>query len=158
MICSDAPARAAQTANLYLIEDLDDASKTGQWLAPEQIAGRSVSDVIQMMSGYKAQFLRTLLQSLAVPSSVEDGVLFGPFYEGSPDTAIYNSRFRPFRSPVPILFVRHTVISEWKFFLDSDDWLNRWAHRYGKSAVRALAEELPRMPWRARGTTATVAP
>ena len=89
-----------------------------------------------------------VLQHLAVPSYVEDGILFGPFYEGNKGTAIYNSGFRPFQSPVPFLFVRHGVISDWKFFLDNEDWLNRWAHRYGESAVRALAEELRCLPWR----------
>ena len=218
---------AAQTATLYLLEDLDDASKTRQlansdlaalrtvadwingfvarphkdlgrdavcpfvpgslerktlWLAPEHIAGHSGADVLQLINGYKTQFLHTqpidgdgakdkvivvvftdlpadraqgvfgdVLQQLAVPSYVEDGILFGPFYEGNTGTAIYNSSFRPFQSPVPFLFVRHGVISDWKFFLDNDDWLNRWAHRYGESAVRALAEELRRLPWRARG-------
>ena len=92
-----------------------------------------------------------VLQHLEVPSYVEDGIVFGPFYEGHEGTAIYNSSFRPFRSPVPFLFVRHGVISDWKFFLDNDDQLNRWAHRYGESAVRALAEELRRLPWRAGG-------
>jgi uncharacterized protein DUF6875 len=207
---------AAQTANLYLLEDLDDASKTRQlaksdlaalrtvadwiktfvvkphkdlgragpvcpfvpealerktlWLASEHIADRSVPDVVQLMNGYKTQFLHTqpidgdgadnkvivvvftdlsadraqgvfdgVQKELAVPSYVEDGILFGPFYEGNKGTAIYNSGFRPFQSPVPFLFVRHGVISDWKFFLDNDDWLNRWAHRYGESGARALA-------------------
>ena len=219
---------AAPTATLYLLEDLDNVSKTTQlaqsdlaalrtvadwiktfvarphsdlgregsvcpfvpealerktlWLASEHIAGRSVAEVVQLMNGYKTQFLHTqpmdgdgannkvivvvftdlpaerarslfgeVLQQLAVPSYVEDGVLFGPFYEGNADTAIYNARFRPFQSPVPLLFVRHGVLSDWKFFLDNEDWLNRWAHRYGESAVRALAEELRRLPWRAGG-------
>jgi hypothetical protein len=92
-----------------------------------------------------------VLKELAVRSYKEDGILFGPFYEGNPGTAIYNSGFRPFQSPAPFLFVRHGVISDWKFFLDNDDWLNRWAHRYGESGVRALAEELRRLPWRAGG-------
>ena len=92
-----------------------------------------------------------VLEQLAVTSYAEDGIVFGPFYEGHEGTAIYNSSFRPFQSPVPFLFVRHGVISDWKFFLDDDDWLNRWAHRYGESAVRALAEELRRLPWRRAG-------
>ena len=218
---------AAQTVNLYLLEDLADASKTGKlatsdlaalrtvadwiksfvvrphkdlgrdgpvcpfvpeslerktlWLAPEHIADRSVTAVVELMNGYKRRFLDAqpkdgdaanykvivviftdlpanraqrifgeVLRELAVPSYVEDGILFGPFYEGNEGTAIYNSGFRPFQSPVPFLFVRHGVISDWKFFLDNDDWLNRWAHRYGESAVRALAEEIRRLPWRAR--------
>ena len=91
-----------------------------------------------------------VLQQVAVPSYVEDGIVFGPFYEGHEGTATYNASFRPFQSPVPFLFVRHGVISDWKFFLDNQDWLNRWAHRFGQSAVLALAEELRRLPWRAR--------
>jgi hypothetical protein len=91
-----------------------------------------------------------VLQQLAVPSYVEDGIVFGPFYEGHEGTAIYNSNFRPFGSPTPFLFVRQGVISDWKFFLDNEDWLNLWARRFGESAVHALAEELRRLPWRVR--------
>ena len=92
-----------------------------------------------------------VLKQLAVPSYEQEGILFGPFYEGNHGTAIYNSSFRPFQSPVPFLFVRQGVISDWKFFIDDDAWLNRWAHRYGESGARALAEELRRLPWRGRG-------
>jgi hypothetical protein len=92
-----------------------------------------------------------VIQHLAVPSYADDGILFGPYYEGNEGTAIYNSRFRPFQSPVPFLFVRPGVISDWKFFLDNDQWLNLWARRYGESAVQALAEELRRTNWRQLG-------
>jgi hypothetical protein len=218
---------AAQTANLYLLEDLDDASKTTQlassdlaalrtvadwiksfvarphkdlgregpvcpfvpealqrktlWLAADHIAGRSVADVVQLVNGYKTQLLQQpfhgegvnyhsivvvftdlsadrakglfddVLKPLAVPSYVEDGLVMGGFYESNEATAIYNRSFRPFTPPVPFLLMRHAVISDWKFFLDNDDWLNRWAHRSGESGFRALAEELRRLPWRAGG-------
>jgi hypothetical protein len=91
-----------------------------------------------------------VLQHLALPSYLEDEILFGPYYEGNNGTAVYNSSFRPFQSPVPFLFVRHGVISDWKFFLDDEEWLNLWARRYGESGTQALAEELRRLPWRAR--------
>jgi hypothetical protein len=90
-----------------------------------------------------------VFQQLAVPSYVEDGLLFGPYYEGNEATAIYNSNFRPFESPVPFLFVRHGVVSDWKFFLDDKEWLELWARRYGASGTQALAEELRHLPWRA---------
>jgi hypothetical protein len=218
------PAKTA--ANLFLLEDLEDVSRTRElaesdlgalqavadwiktfvvtphkdlgragpvcpfvpgslerktlWLAPEQIADLSAAGVVELMSGYMRRFLDAqpidgddakykvivvvfadlpadraqgvfddVLQHLAVPSYAEDGIVFGPFYEGNEGTAIYNSSFRPFRSPVPFLFVRHGVISDWKFFLDNEDLLNLWARRFGESAVRALAEELRRLPWRA---------
>jgi hypothetical protein len=76
--------------------------------------------------------------------------MFGAFYESNEATAMYNRGVRPFAPPVPFLLMRHAVLSDWKFFWDDDDWLDRWAHRYGESAVRALAEELRRLPWRAR--------
>jgi hypothetical protein len=217
----------AQATNLFLFEDLDDVSRTGElaesdlealqavadwiktfvvkphkdlgragpvcpfvpgslerktvWLAPEQIADRDAPQVVELMNGYKRLLLDTrptdgdddaiynvivvvfsdlpadhaqgvfddVLNHLAVPSYVEDGILFGPYYEGNEGTAIYNSNFRPFQSPVPFLFVRHGVTGDWKFFLDDEEWLNLWARRYGGSAVQALAEELRRLPWRA---------
>jgi hypothetical protein len=89
-----------------------------------------------------------VLEQLAVPSYAEDGIVFGPFYEGHEGTAIYNSSFRPFQSPVPFLFVRYGVISDWKFFLDNEDLFNLWARRFGESAVHALADELRRLPLR----------
>jgi hypothetical protein len=89
-----------------------------------------------------------VLQKLAAPSYVEDGIVFGAFYEGNPGTAIYNASFRPFQSPAPFLFVRHGVIGDWKFFLDNEDWFSLWTHRFEESAVHALAEELRRLPWR----------
>jgi Domain of unknown function (DUF6875) len=91
-----------------------------------------------------------VLRQLAVPSYAEDGIVFGPFYEGHQGTAIYNSNFRPFNSPVPFLFVRQGVVSDWKFFLDNEDLFDLWARRFGESAVHALAEELRRLPWRVR--------
>jgi hypothetical protein len=100
----------------------------------------------------------SVLEQLAIPSYAEDGILYGSFYEGNEETAIYNSGFRPFRSSVPFLFVRHGVVSDWKFFLDKEDWLSLWARRFGESGVHALAEELaacrgawgatnPKMAW-----------
>ena len=88
-----------------------------------------------------------VLQQLAVPSYVENGIVFGPFYEGNEGTALYNAGFRPFQSPVPFLFVRYGVVSDWKFFLNNENWLNLWAHRFGESGAEALAEELRRTSW-----------
>jgi hypothetical protein len=91
-----------------------------------------------------------VLHHLAVPSYAEQGFVMGGFYEGNAGTAIYNPGFRPFTSPVPLLLVRQAVISDWKFFLDNDDFLKLWARRYGEDGARALAEELRRLPWRGR--------
>jgi hypothetical protein len=153
------------------------------WLAPEQIGDGGVPHVVELMNGYKRRLLERgggptdgdgtnynvivvvlmdlsaeraggvfdeVLEHIAVPSYVEDGIVFGPFYDGNQATAIYNRGFRPFQSPVPFLFVRHGVVSDWKFFLDKEDWLTLWARRFGEQGVNALAAELRRLPWNAR--------
>jgi hypothetical protein len=94
--------------------------------------------------------LDAVLQRVAVASYVEDGLVMGGFYETNEASSIYNPSFRPFTPPVPFLLMRHAVVSDWKFFMDNDDWLARWARRFGESAVQALANELRRLPWRAR--------
>ena len=122
----------ARTTNLFLLEDLEDVGRTGTDLS---------ADRARVLFG-------DVLQQLALPSYADNGIVFGPFYDGHEGTAIYNSSFRPFRSPVPFMFVRNGVVGDWKFFLDNKDWLDLWARRSGESGAHALAEELRRLPWR----------
>jgi hypothetical protein len=77
-------------------------------------------------------------------------LVLGAFYERNEGAAIYNPGFRPFRAPVPFLLIRQAVVSDWKFFLDNEEWLNLWARRFQESAVHALADELRALPWRAK--------
>lgn len=103
-----------------------------------------------LLAAQAKEFFGGVLQQIGVPSYVDDGLVMGPFYEGNDPTAIHNPNFRPFTSPVPFLLMRPAVISDWKFFLNNKDWLRLWARRYGEVAVEALADELRRLPWRAR--------
>ena len=91
------------------------------------------------------------VQSLKKPSYEDDGVVLGEFHVRNDGTAIYNSSFRPFRSPVPFLLLRHAVPSDWMFFLEDEDWLGVWARRFGESAVPTLAAELRHTNWRRLG-------
>jgi hypothetical protein len=150
------------------------------WLAPERVRERSVPEVVELVRRYQrlfkdaqptdgddatyksfvvvftdlvaeraTEFFGGVLEQLAVPSYVDDGFVMGGFHERNEGTAIYNASFRPFTSPVPFLLVRQAVVSDWKFFLDNEEWLNRWASRYPDEGSKALAEELRRLPWRA---------
>jgi hypothetical protein len=151
------------------------------WLAPESFEGRDVSEIVELVSGYKNLFSRTaptsgddaankslvvvfadlpparakdffneLLRHVARQSYEHDGMVIGAFYEGNDGTALYNSSFKPFRSPAPFLLIRPAVLSDWKFFLDDDTLLALWARRFKESAVQALAAELRRQPWRTK--------
>ena len=87
-------------------------------------------------------------QRLALPAYADHGIIYGPFFPGHQGTAIHNANFRPFRSPVPFMFVRQTVVEDWEFFLDNDELFDLWARRFGPSATHALAQRLRRLPWR----------
>jgi Domain of unknown function (DUF6875) len=92
----------------------------------------------------KDYFENAQIQQLKRSSYVKDGVVLGDFHDGNEGAGIRNPSFRPFKSPVPFLLMRHAVISDWVFFLDNEDWLSTWARRFGESAVQALAGELRR--------------
>jgi hypothetical protein len=150
-----APERIADPGKPDVVELVSDCKRLFREIQP--IAGddadyKVIVVVFTNLPADRAQgVFDDVLQHLAVPSYADDGILFGPYYQGNEGTAIYNSKFRPFQSPVPFLFVRNGVISDWKFFLDNDEWLELWARRYGQSAVQALAAELRRTNWRQLG-------
>jgi len=151
------------------------------WVAPEQVADRSVLELVEVINSYKRVLLNSqptdgdgatykaivvlftdlpaedagvlddVLQHVAASSYEDDGLALGTSYRGNGVPGIYNPNFRPFTSPVPFLLMRPAVISDWKFFLDDEDWFNRWARRYGAAATQVLAEELRTLPWRESG-------
>jgi hypothetical protein len=92
------------------------------------------------------------VQQLKEPSYVEDGVVLGEFHARNEGSAIYHQSFHPFKAPVPFLLIRLAATTDWKFFLDNQDWLGIWARRFGESAVPALADELRRTNWRRLGS------
>jgi hypothetical protein len=80
---------------------------------------KSISVVFTDLSAEPArEVFDHVLEQLAVPSYVDGGFVMGGFYKGNEGTAIYNSSFRPFTSPVPFLLIRQAHISDCKFFLD----------------------------------------
>jgi hypothetical protein len=91
------------------------------------------------------------MQDLMKSSYMDDGVVIGEFHQKSEVSSVYNQNFQPFRSPVPFMLLRLAAESDWKFFLDDEDWLGIWARRFGESAVQALAAELHRTDWRQLG-------
>ena len=145
------------------------------WLVAERSAGRSTSEVIEVIRGYQRcllaarpadgsivvvfadlrasnakEFFDSALQQIGLTSYADHGLVMGPFYEGNEGTAIYNPNFRPFTSPVPFLLMRRGVVGDWKFFLNNADFFRLWATRYGESATQALAEALRHLPWNAK--------
>ena len=149
-----APERIADRSALDVVQLMNGYKKLFRDARPIDGDGVNYKSIVVVFTDLSADRAKGLfdevLKKLAVPSYAQDGLVLGAFYKSNEGTAIYNHSFRPFTAPVPFLLMRHAVISDWKFFLDDKEWLDRWAHRYGESGVQALAEELRRLPWRER--------
>ncbi len=154
-----APARIADRGVQHVVEVIDGYTNLFRSIAPtggDDASYKTIVVVFTDLPAGRAQgVFADVLEQLALPSYVEDGIVFGPFYEGNDGTALYNANFRPFQAPVPFLFVRQGVVGDWKFFLDDQDWVDAWAHRFGVSAVHALAEEIRSLRRGAVGGDAT---
>lgn len=149
---SFAPEHIADLDVAQVVELMEDYKRFFLTLPPTDGDDAIYKTIIVLFTDLPAEraagLFNDVLGQIAGPSYEEDGIIFGPFYEGNEGSAIYNSSFLPFQSPVPFLFVRHTVLSDWKFFIDDADSLDRWARRFGPSGTVTLAEELRRLPWR----------
>jgi hypothetical protein len=117
---------------------------------PDGVAGEHKSLVVVFtdLPATEAQaFFDGVLQEIGLSSYDDLGLVMGPFFEGNEGTALYNPNFRPFTSPVPFLLIRRAVISDWKFFLNNQDFFRVWKRLYGELTIDALADELRRLPW-----------
>ena len=69
------------------------------------------------------------LKSKFVPS----GLMIGQFYPGCEEPGIRNSEFRPLRSPMPLLAIRHMVSSDFLFLTAKAEWIKEYLNRFGPS-------------------------
>jgi len=149
-----APQRIADRSPLevvQLITGYKELLPDAQPIASNEVNYKTIVVVFTDLSADRAKtFFDEVLQHLGVQSYAEDGLVLGGFYESNEGTAVYNPSFLPFTAPVPFLLMRHAVISDWKFFLDKDEWLKLWARHYGESAVQTLGAELRHLPWRVK--------
>ena len=76
------------------------------------------------------------------PSFVEHGIMLGQFHPLPPEApGLWNPEFRPLRSPVPLLAIRHMVATDLPFLADDPRWVAAYTRRFGnRSDGRRRAE------------------
>jgi len=63
---------------------------------------------------------------------VPHGIMIGEFHPGPPDkAALRNPDFRPLRSPLPLLSIRHMVPTDFAFLRDRQDFMSAFLARHG---------------------------
>lgn len=130
------------------------------WLAPERVRGRTQLQMSRVMDSYKDLFLEIApkekitraqaslvvvfpdvskedspkyvdeVQRVLKDSFVEEGLMLGEFHPLNQTPSVYNEAVFPNRSPVPMLAIRHMVITDWHFLLEKDEWIQAWLARF----------------------------
>jgi hypothetical protein len=61
---------------------------------------------------------------------VRQGLMLGEFHQLSQGKALHNKDFRPFRSPIPMLTIRHMISTDWLFLSGNAEWTQAWFARF----------------------------
>ena len=67
---------------------------------------------------------------------VAKGLMLGQFHPGCEEPGIRNASFRPLRSPVALLAIRHMVNSDFPFLAPKDEWVEDYLKKFA-SAIPA---------------------
>jgi hypothetical protein len=63
-------------------------------------------------------------------ASVATGLMIGQFYPGCEKPGIRNPGFRPLRSPLALLAIRHMVSSDFPFLAEKAEWIEEYLKKF----------------------------
>jgi Domain of unknown function (DUF6875) len=82
-------------------------------------------------------------QAALKPAFVEAGLMIGQFHQLPPtDSGLWNPDFRPLRSPVPLLAIRHMVSSDLPFLDKEQQMLEAYRRVFGNNLTRRQSDGL----------------
>jgi Cys-tRNA(Pro) deacylase len=77
------------------------------------------------------------------PGYVEKGLMIGEFHAGPPAKAgLWNPDFRPLRSPVAMLVIRHMVATDFAFLRDERELVATYVRRFGDAVPAHLRQQV----------------
>ena len=110
---------------------------------------KSILLLFPALSPARAHAVLDVAQAALKPEFVAAGLMIGQFHPGCDEPALWNPGFRPLRSPVPLLAIRHMVRTDAVFLTGDAAWLTAYLRRYGdavparlQDAVREAARRL----------------
>jgi hypothetical protein len=74
--------------------------------------------------------------------SLARGLMIGRFYAGANDPGLWNADFRPMRSPIPLLAIRHLVENDVSFVIRHPLLLPTYLWKYSRAAPKRLLAHL----------------
>jgi hypothetical protein len=84
------------------------------------------------------------LQEQLKPEFVRRGLMIGQFHPQSDDPGLWNPDFRPLRSPVPLLAIRHMVPGDLRFLTGHPRWIEPYLNKYAPDIPAQLRSSIAR--------------
>lgn len=84
-------------------------------------------------------------QELLKAEYVKRGLMIGEFHDGPPDKGgLWNPDFRPLRSPVPLLAIRHMVPTDFPFLKENRDHASAFLRQFAGQLPTSVREAMVR--------------
>ena len=102
--------------------------------AGSQVILKTILVIFPELSHENARLQIEVLHKRLKPDFVRRGVMLGQFYQGCPETGLWNDHFYPLESPLPLLVIRNMVPSDFPFLhgrRGNGDMLIAYLNRFG---------------------------
>lgn len=140
-------------------------SREAFWVGCVDKPDLSVEDIARTVAGVVTEFHRlppmeapgSLLKSILIlfpavtdfskidqaqrrlkEESTPSGLMIGQFYPGCEEPGVRNPDFRPLRSPIPLLAIRHMVSSDFPFLTAKAEWIEEYLTRFAPSVPASV--------------------
>ncbi|MEU4746578.1 DUF6875 domain-containing protein [Actinosynnema sp. NPDC023658] len=134
------PAEAVDTMRFYRDWFLE--------LAPRSQPSAQITTILVLFPDVPQDAVEPLVddvQAMLKPEYVGQGLMIGEFHNGPPaKSGLWNSDFRPLRSPVPMLVVRHMVPTDYPFLRDDPEQARMYLELFGDQVPAQLRDQVER--------------
>jgi hypothetical protein len=115
-------------------------------LEPREGAGSQLKTILVLFPDLPAEDRSSIIdetQRLLKSEYVARGLMIGEFHDGPPDKAgLWSTEFRPLRSPVPLLAIRHMVPTDLAFLEGDPAYLSAYLDRFASQVPSAMRGRL----------------
>jgi hypothetical protein len=83
-----------------------------------------------------------VVQQQLKPEFVAEGLMIGQFHPHCPETGLRNLDFRPLQAPVPLLVMRHMVLSDFPFLEKDEKFTSSYINVFGNTIPQKIQEKI----------------
>ncbi|MBW4718782.1 DUF6875 domain-containing protein [Saccharothrix obliqua] len=117
-------------------------------LAPRDQPSAQITTILVLFPDIPADAVESLVdgvQALLKPEYVRMGLMIGEFHNGPPaKSGLWNRDFRPLRSPVPMLAMRHMVPTDYPFLREDPEQARVYLELFGDQVPAQLRDQVER--------------